>query len=711
MRAKQHPIRFFMRVSTVLWLGLAILITSATAAEVNSPTRSPVVEQPHLDAQLLTEHSTVAAGESFWVSVKLVPEQGWHTYWINPGDSGLATQIEWQLPDGVEVGPIVWPTAEKYRIGPLANYGFEGPTYLLQRIHIAADYSHDSLELSNRVDWLVCEEYCIPGHAELSLQLPLANESVVATDNQDSFAQARNNLPEPVEWPIFYDVDGNTVTFMVEHADAVAMANDGDFYLFAGAGELVEHAEQGQVEISDNTLIVQRTRNAYYYGVDGDFPVQLVNSERAVELRARPVAESGMPSDSRQSSTGSPRLALVLTFAFLGGLILNLMPCVFPVLSLKALAVANHAERRLADSLWYSLGVIATFVAIAALLLALRASGAALGWGFQLQSPWLIALLALLFTAIGLNLSGLYQMATSVSRLGNMASGSAQSGARQSFATGVLAVVIASPCTAPFMGVALGFAIVQPAPIALLVFAVLGLGLAFPFLLLGVIPGAARILPKPGAWMDSFKQWMAIPMYLTVVWLLWVFTRQAGANAQAMLLVALVLMAASLWLYGRQQMGSGKAVINRIVLLVMLLLTAASGYAAIALQTTSGTSAAQAQNQHWQAWSPDSLHSAREQGPVFVNMTADWCITCLANERVALNTDSTRTLFNDYNITYLKGDWTLQDPAITEYLAQYGRNGVPLYVIYWPGEDPQVLPQILTNNLVRERIQLLADPV
>lgn len=700
----------FSRVTRKLYPLLLAACFILPVAHAQDNARTDIVNQPHLDAQMLSEVDSVQPGESFWVAIKLIPDDGWHTYWINPGDSGLSTQINWQLGDGVSAGDIVWPVAQKYRIGPLANYGFEDTTYLLTEIHLDDDYSDSELRLENRVDWLVCEEYCIPGYAEFTLTLPVSSSAAqINEQNADSFAEARANLPETADWPAYFDVQGNNVTILIEHPDAVAMASDSDFYTYIGAGELVEHAESGDVEIADDSVIVRRTRNTYFSGVDSSFPLLLSNSERAVLLTAQ---SSDGTAPGSAVSTGSVSgtdtgisLASVLLFALLGGLILNLMPCVFPVLSLKALAVANSGDRKLADALWYTLGVILTFMAFAAVLLALRASGEALGWGFQLQNPWLIAVLSVLFVAIGLNLSGIFQFGTKITQLANMTSQPAAGGAKGSFATGVLAVIIASPCTAPFMGIALGFAIIQPVPIALLIFATLGLGLALPFILLGLVPGLSRFLPRPGPWMDTFKQWLAIPMYLTTVWLLWVFARQAGVDSQAILLVALVLFTTALWWYGKRQLQSRKSISGTVWLSILFALSVVTLYAALNMQQTSTQNDSGDTARQWQTWSAERLAEARQDGPVFVNMTADWCITCLANERVALETQSTRELFASHDILYLKGDWTLQDPAITEYLADYGRNGVPLYVLYWPGEDPVVLPQILTNTIIRERVE------
>ena len=516
-----------------------------------------------------------------------------------------------------------------------------------------------------------------------------------------------SKLPDLADWPARYDIQERQVTLLIESADAVEMAQEQGFYVYVGATELVEHAEPWQIETANELLILRRPLNTYHSETPAGFPVQFVSNERSLELYAEQVEQPEAASTDQQ--VGETSLLSAVFFAFLGGLILNLMPCVFPVLSLKALAMAQGGTRKRSDALWYTAGVVISFVLIAAVLIALRAAGEALGWGFQLQNPWLIAGLALLFVAIGLNLSGLYQFGTSLMNLGQ--SHTQGNGSKQSFATGVLAVIVASPCTAPFMGVALGYAIVQPPAVALIVFAALGLGLAAPFLLIGFVPAFARILPKPGAWMERFKQWMAFPMYLTTVWLLWVFGRQAGINSLTLLLIALVLFAAVLWWWGQLQQSTKSGAFSKIWLLVLALLTASAFWQALAWQETRSSEgdATQDTGQNWQPWSEARMNELLDEQPVFVNMTADWCITCLANERVALNVDATKALFEDYEVAYLKGDWTMQDPAITEYLAEFGRNGVPLYVLYWPGKEPKVLPQILSPSIIREQLETAAQ--
>jgi thiol:disulfide interchange protein DsbD len=380
------------------------------------------------------------------------------------------------------------------------------------------------------------------------------------------------------------------------------------------------------------------------------------------------------------------------------------MPCVFPVLSLKALNLVNNqnsTQQIKAEALWYSAGVVFSFVLLAALLLLLRAAGQAAGWGFQLQNPLVVGVLAYLLFVLGLSLSGVVQLG-----LGWMNSGqqlTQQQGHKGSFFTGVLAVVVASPCTAPFMGTALGYAATQPALAALAIFAALGLGMALPFLLLAWWPGFAALLPKPGLWMDKLKQWLAYPLYLSAVWLLWVYGRQQGLDALALALVGLVLIGAACWLWGQQQLQQAGKISSLLALILLLGAFALLWYPQPAAQQVT-------QTDHAEVWSEQRLKQLVQEGqPVLVNMTADWCITCLVNERVALDTDSSKAAMVLYNLKYLKGDWTNKDPAISAYLRQFQRDGVPLYVLYWPGQPPEVLPQILTPDSLRQALEQLSS--
>ncbi len=651
----------------------------------------------HLKAELVSEYQQVMPGQQLWLALHFIPDEHWHTYWQNPGDSGLATSISWQLPDGVTVGDIQWPTPQAFSIPPLMNYGFEGPTVLLSQLTVPADFRGDQLSIRARADWLVCEEICIPADAEFALTLPVGQAAVLSDSATAVIASGNSKLPIPLTVSGSFDLAGGSFSA------AIRGLPDVDFQqFFVAATELVDHAAAQQLLFSEGEWLLRQNLNTYFTSAPEHFELVMVSSNGQGYSLSLTLADG----TAEMPATTSQGLWFVLLMAAAGGLILNLMPCVFPVLSLKALSIAANSGQRAEqrrDALWYTLGVVLSFVSLALLLLALRAAGSAVGWGFQLQSPWLVALLAYLLFALGLSLSGVVQFG-----LGLMSAGSGltqSKGAKGSFFTGVLAVVVASPCTAPFMGGALGYAVTQPPLLALLVFVALGLGMALPFLLLAYLPALARALPKPGAWMDTLKQLLAFPLYLSAVWLVWVFGRQAGIDAVAVLLCGMVAIAAACWLYGSWQFS--RAGWSRPLVAALLLLLSVGVLRLVPDSAAPVTAAADA---HWQAWSPDKLAQLRQSGkPVLVNMTADWCITCLVNERVALNTDSSKAALALYDVTYLKGDWTRRDAEITAYLHQYQRDGVPLYVLYWPGQTPEVLPQILTPDTLRQTLERLSS--
>ena len=657
----------------------------------------------HLQAELVSEYQQVQPGQTLQLALHFVPDEHWHTYWQNPGDSGLPTQLSWTLPEGVSAGAIKWPTPQAIAVPPLMNYGFEGQTILLSDLTVASDYQADTLPISLKVDWLVCEEVCIPAEAQFSLTLPVAAEAVLAEDAVSLFQQAQQQLPQPINVSGQYDVSGGAFSAVL---DIPAIQPISAF--FVAATELVDHAAPQQVTLNGEQLLLQQPLNTYFSAAPQQLDVVLITADnKAYSVQLQQARSAGTEILITQGQQDPTALWLILLLAGAGGVLLNLMPCVFPVLSLKALSIAGHGQVRRQQqlqALWYSLGVVVSFVMLAILLIVLRSAGAAVGWGFQLQTPYLVALLVYLLFALGLSLSGVVQFG-----LGLMNTGSAvadSGGGKGAFFTGVLAVVVASPCTAPFMGTALGYAVSQEAAIALLIFAALGFGMALPFLLLAFVPGFSRVLPKPGVWMETLKQWLAYPLYVSAVWLLWVFGRQSGIDAQAMLLIGVVCIAAACWLWGRRQLslaGDGSVILAAVLLLFALALPAFAPY-----QPRNQADTATA-DPSWQSWSADTLSELRQQGkPVLVNMTADWCITCLVNERVALSSDSTKAALALYDVTYLKGDWTVRDAAITEYLRLYQRDGVPLYVLYWPGQQPEVLPQILTPDTVPQALARLS---
>ena len=686
-----------MRLIVTLLCSILICFSTATSA-----LSSGWQQAKHLQAELVSEYQRVQAGQSVLLALHFIPDEHWHTYWINPGDSGLPTSIDWQLPQGVTAGPIQWPTPQFFSIPPMMNYGFAGPTVLLTELKIPTDFAQNELEVAAKVDWLVCEEICIPAEASFRFSIPVTESAERSAYAAELISKAHVSQPQPLALSGYYDIAGGSFSA------AIAGLPDEDFQsFFVAATELVDHAAPQQLLYSEGEWLLRQKLNTYFTAAPNQFELVLVSANGQGYSLTLQAAENVAVTGQQEVSKSKQALWLVLLMAAAGGFILNLMPCVFPVLSLKALSIAGNSGQRKQqqnDALWYSLGVVLSFVALAGALLVLRAAGAAVGWGFQLQSPLLVAALAYLLFALGLSLSGLVQFG-----LGLMNAGGGltqQKGAKGSFFTGVLAVVVASPCTAPFMGGALGYAVTQPAALALLVFVALGLGMALPFLLLAYIPALARLLPKPGAWMDTLKQLLAYPLYLSAIWLAWVFGRQTGIDALAILLCGAVALAAACWLWGRWQLSQqGKvepAVAIGFVVLALWLVWFATPTGPVATST-------QATDVHWQSWSAEKQAQLQAAGkPVLVNMTADWCITCLVNERVALNTDSSKAALALYDVTYLKGDWTRRDAAITAYLHQYQRDGVPLYVLYWPGQPAEVLPQILTPDTLRQTLERLS---
>ncbi|MCQ4165981.1 protein-disulfide reductase DsbD family protein [Tahibacter harae] len=682
-------------------IGLAALSAGAVQA---APLQSE-----HLAVELVAERQALVAGAANWVGLRLEHEEHWHTYWQNAGDTGLPTRFEWTLPPGWKAGPIAWPAPERLQIGDLFNFGYSGTALLPVAIEVPAAAAGTEATVRLAANWLVCKEECIPGKAELTLTLPVAAAAAAPADSPAAAAvrAALARRPVAASWKAAVSADGERINIRVQGADLPA-ADALD--VFALQPQVLANAP-AQIARDGAALVVNAARSEYF--VAAPAALDLVFVERRGEaLRAWQVAApwpaaaaAAGPAAAETAHGAAPGevggLGIALLLAFLGGIVLNLMPCVFPVLSLKALGLAESAHAPAAarrDGLAYLAGAVSGFLVLAAVLLALRAAGQSLGWGFQLQSPLLVAALAYLMVAMGLSLSGAFVIGARLMGVGQSLAGGG--GARGAFFTGVLACVVASPCTAPFMGPALGFALTQPAAAALAVFAALGAGLALPIVALSFIPLLARWLPRPGAWMETFKQVMAWPLYVTAVWLFWVLMRQVGADAAAVALLGLVALIAALLYHGRSQLQPQAGWGRRLVFAALLLLALAPLSALTTLAVRPGAEAGA--GQAWQTWTPQRFEELQHRGePVFVNMTAAWCITCLANERIALSSEDFAARLRRDGIHYLKGDWTNQDAAITRYLANFQRSGVPLYVVYPRGGGaPEVLPQLLTPGLV-----------
>ena len=664
------------------------------------------VDSKHIQVALHSEVKHVKAGEPFWVGMRLTPDTHWHTYWQNPGDSGAAPKVKWTLPEGTQAGEIQWPAPQRIPVSHLVNLGYDGEVLLPIKITPPASLAGDTFAMTAQLKWLVCEEICIPGEAELKLDLPI----VSSTPEKDSrwatlFATARDQLPEALatKSELLQTESGFRLTLDIP--EQLKLDKNDAVWFLPVSNDLIEHAAPQPWMRDTGKLSIKLQASPYFTQLDDDYEGVLLLSGKAYQLTApaavetaEQAAQAALNAQHYSVSQEKPATSLWLIglFAFAGGLLLNLMPCVLPVLSLKALSLVQHGQSHRTEQrmhgLSYTVGVVLSFVLIAAVLLALRAGGEQIGWGFQLQSPLFIALLVYLLFALGLSLSGLFNVGSSWMGFGE--SLSRRSGYSGSFFTGVLAVLVASPCTAPFMGTALGYAITQSTTVALSVFASLGLGMALPFLLLSFIPAWLRFLPKPGAWMETFKQLMAFPLYATALWLLWVLGRQVGVNGMTAALGGLILLTLGLWLT------SGKTSLWRKIAVAVTLV---SSLAMLTLPVFSPSSSGNtsATELSAEAYTPQKLQALRaEQKPVFVNLTADWCITCLVNEQVALDQPEVQQAFADNNVSYLKGDWTNRDDAITRLLSEHDRSGVPLYLYYAVGKDATILPQILTPDLV-----------
>ncbi|MFV3074252.1 protein-disulfide reductase DsbD family protein [Niveispirillum fermenti] len=700
--------KYGLSVLCALFLAAGLSVAAAAAG-----VRSNIAATDNVETFITLETTGVAPGQTVWAALTQNIRPHWHTYWVNPGDSGIPTEIAWTLPEGWKADAITWPAPERFPIGPLVNFGYKDTVHLLVPLTVPADApAGQTVRLDAQVDWLVCEDICIPESAALSIAVPvLAETAPVDPDAAALFAAARAALPVPSPYEATLSpgdkthrlalaapgLDRGRVTdvFFFPHEYTVAASNATQPITLDAAGLTLTLEPAGALPAGPVTGVLTFTEQ-----LDG----QSLRHALAVEAAVGPPAAALSPPPAGLQ-TG---LLSALLLALAGGAILNLMPCVFPVLSMKALALMRHGPgeaRR--HGLAYTAGVLVCFGIVAGALIALRAGGAAIGWGFQLQDPLVVAVLAYVMLLLGLSLSGVFTLGGSIMGVGQGLAG--RDGLAGSFFTGVLATVVATPCTAPFMGTALGFAITQPWPVALSVFLALGLGMALPFLALSFSPALLRRLPRPGIWMDRVKQALAFPLYASAAWLLWVLSIQAGPAALATVLAGMVAIAFAAWVYGQTRLSGGAMRAFGTVLAVLALGGAIAG-ATTAAPTAAGgqgpTATADAAAAGFEPWTPDRQAALLAQGkPVFVNFTAAWCVTCLVNERTSLSTAGVRQALGQKGVTYLKGDWTNRDATIARVLESHGRSGVPLYLLYRPGEQvPVILPQILTEGIVLDAL-------
>ena len=697
---RQHPFHALklLAVFAAGWLSLFGVPGVAAAA--------------HVQASLVADEASVAPGGIVHVALRQVIEPGWHTYWRNPGDSGQPTTLAWTLPTGWSAGDIVWAPPKKLPLPPLMDYGYEGEVLLPVAITVPKDAAvGQSVTLKARADYLVCQQVCVPEGADLTLTLPV---TAVATPDpawSGPIQVALSMSPKPAG--LKAAVTAGTPLKLSIVGDALKGVNAADAYFFPFDSSDIDHAQPQVVTQGPDGLTLALTPGLAFKGAK---PASSMDGVLSVGGKLYEVdAVAGPPlAGAAAVAVDISAILVAIGSAFVGGLILNLMPCVFPILSMKAIALARHAHGGSAGAhgLVFMGGVVATFLALAGALIAARAAGQAVGWGFQLQSAPVVAGLALIMLLTALNLSGVFEVGESLQSAAGEAGGADNGSLWGSALTGALAVAVAAPCTAPFMAPAIGFALTQSPVISLAIFLSLGVGLAAPFTALAFAPGLLKLLPRPGAWMETLKGVLAFPMYGAAAWLVWVFSQQAGALGLAALMAAAVFTAFAAWLYGAAQSARiagakpwlrfGVAGVSMAIALALAFWPSGGAPSASGAPAPGAIASV--------PFSPAKLDSLRASGtPVLVDFTAAWCVTCQVNERVALSTPEVADAFRKSGVVYMIGDWTNRDAAIAQFLTANGRAGVPLYLMYGKGgAAPVTLPQILTPGIVVDAVKKAA---
>jgi len=662
----------------------------------------PAAQTPQVKVDLLAEPKSMEVGKPITLGLRFRPTPGWHIYWSNPGDSGLPPSVTWKLPTGWTAGELQFPFPEKILVPPLFSYGYEQETVLLVQLTPPQNQPlPPKISIHASVEWLVCKETCLPGKAQLDLTIPTQPKPNI--DLQGLFDEVRREMPVRIPMiPVKVRLNGGFLEFSISNAQEV-----GSLSFFPTDGDYVDEFQPAKTEKTGNQLVIKvplKPKAKFPETLSG-----LLVAEKPWDTSGHRALTISLPLGNTLQSPGeagsTSSLPLTFLFAFLGGLILNVMPCVFPILSLKALhlvqisAESRSAARR--EGIAFGAGVLVSLLSLAGLLIVLRASGQALGWGFQLQSPPVVWLLLSLLFALSLNLLGIFEFPVLFSGLAAKGSGHGWTGA---FGSGLLAVAVASPCTAPFMGVALAAAFALPALGTLLIFSSLAFGFALPVLLFSFFPFFLSFLPKPGAWMNTFKKVLSLPMFAAVLWLVWVAFRLSGSHGTPLILVGLIFLASGLFQYGKAQRSYPPSPLLRWSGLGLILL--ACSIPALILKTATEPETTRHSSTRL-VWSEEEVHRQLSAGrTVFIDFTAAWCLTCQVNERVTLSRPEVQAAFRDKNIAFLVADWTRRDPTITAALQKYGREGVPTYVILRPpeGSTPELLPEIITPSIVLEAL-------
>lgn len=750
----------------VRWLHFfvcAILLSTTHLSFAQESNTSPSIEESfskpdQMQAALIFEEETIQPGHPFWVGVHLKLKDKWHSYWKNPGDAGMAPVMEWSLPEGFSVGPVMWPVPQKFSVNGVIGLGYEGEPILLAQIIPPQSIASESADIGVKLRWVVCSDSeCVIGESETNgKRLIAADEPKVSHETKSLFSQARERLPqkyanaEAIRSENFIELKIQLPNDSADHSKAHVVFYPEENNLI---DQSIDPTISPQTDLSQNHYAVtlkiadEQTKSQQLKGVlvfqDNDkkqvshafdIEAQIIDKQDTTFIGMIDLPQKAQYLTSLVGATASKfihpdaefngGLGLALLLAFVGGMILNLMPCVLPVISFKILSFVKLAgqSRSLTfkHGLAFSLGVLISFWVLAGILLVLQTYGHAVGWGFQLQEPLFVGILAALLLIFSLSMFGIFEIGTSVTSLaGQATSAGSRSVFFGSFLSGVLATAVATPCTGPFLGTAVGYAVTLPAALSLLIFTSLGLGMAFPYLLLAAFPKLLRFLPKPGSWMVTFKELMGFVMLASVLWLVWVFGAQTGSESVFFLLAGFFCLALGCWIYGKWGSSLSSRASRTFGILFAASCFLAGGYIIIhstswpVEQEAGSQEIAHVEGSEWEAFSPARIAELQSQGkPVIVDFTAKWCLICQANHLV-LTSDDVDQKFNDLGVVRMKADWTKRDAVITEALRQYGRNSVPLYLLYGPDptKPPEILPQVLTPDIVLEHLKNMENGI
>ena len=708
-------------MSSARWIAVCFLLA---AAEISAWAASNSVDAPHLHVQLMTDGAHLYRSEGGRAGLYFKLEQGWHIYWRNAGDSGEPPHIRWTLPAGITAGPMQFPAPKRLPMGPLMDYGYEGEVLFPIKLTVAESAPLGSVRLHANVDWIVCREVCIPGKAELELPRDVAPKPAgglrEASPDAALWLRVERPIPDASQQALktVFQPAGQGFRLAVTTGQRETTAE-----FFPEDEDILDNPAPQKLTPTTNGLVLDLKKDANLAASPKQLKGVLeLSGGRAYEIIALPGAVAAAPANSGGPASQNPWIELLRAtgLAFLGGILLNLMPCVFPVLFLKGLALVRSGseERRSLrrHGFVYAAGILVSFWLLVGALLGLRAAGSVLGWGFQFQSPAFLALMASLLFFLGLSLAGQFEIGLTLTSAGSELA--ARQGYAGSFFTGVLAVVVATPCTAPLMGAAIGYALAQPAAVTFAVFTALALGLAAPYIALTLQPAWTRWMPRPGAWMELLRQAVSIPIFATVIWLAWVLAQSYGAGLVAVLLAGFLLLAIAGWFLGRWPARRWASSVATLILLAVAALAVAGPRLAGGIANeTRGNASRQATAElsysavTWEPWSAEAVSRYQAEGrPVFVDFSAKWCLSCQYNERVALNQPQVQKAFQSAHVALLKADWTRHDTAITQALAALGRSGVPTYALYSPGESqPLLLTELLTPATVIDALKKLPN--